>query len=99
MEVEFSSNHLSRCARDIRLAAREWGLPVARKYLERISQLRDAPDFNFLRSSHALRLHSLEGRRQEQYTIYLAGRWRLIVTRGPEANAVTVEEVSNHYGD
>lgn len=29
----------------------------------------------------------------------LVGRWRLIVTLGPAADVVTIEEVSNHYGD
>ena len=97
--MEFSSNHLSRCAVNERLAAREWGLLLARKYQERVNALLDAPDFHFLRESRALRLHRLEGRRQEQYTIYLICRWLLIITRGPGVNAVTVEEVSNHYGN
>ena len=99
VEVEFASNHLARCAVDERLAAREWGARIARRYQERVNALLDAPDFNFLRSSQAFRLHSLEGQRREQYTIYLTGRWRLIITRGPGANTVTVEEVSNHYGN
>ena len=99
MEVNFSSKHLAQCAENGRLAARQWGLPVARKYQERINALLDSPNFGFLRESRALRLHRLEGRRQEQYTIYLTGRWRLIITQGPGDNAVTVEEVSNHYGN
>ena len=99
VEVEFASNHLARCAVDERLAAREWGLPLARRYQERVNALLDAPNFNFLRDARGLRLHRLEGQRREQYTIYLTGRWRLIITRGPGDNAVTVEEVSNHYGN
>ena len=99
MEVEFASNHLARCAANERLAAREWGIRVAVRYQERVNTLLDAPDFSFLRNSRALRLHRLEGQRREQYAIYLTGRWRLIITHGPGPNAVTVEEVSNHYGD
>ena len=99
MEVEFASNQLARCATDERLADREWGLRLARRYQERVNTLLDAPDFNFLRNSRVLRLHRLEGQRREQYTIYLTGRWRLIITRGPGNHTLTVEEVSNHYGD
>ena len=99
MEIEFATNRLERCADDYNTAVREWGSSVARRYQERIGTLLDAPNFNFLREAQALRLHRLAGRRQEQYAIYLIGRWRLIIAQGPGANAVTVQEVSNHYGD
>ena len=32
-------------------------------------------------------------------SIYLTGRWRLIVTKGDTEETVVIEEVSNHYDD
>ena len=45
-----------------------------------------------------MRLHPLKGSRKEEFSIYLTGKWRLIVTKGGE-DSVIIKEVSNHYGD
>ena len=47
----------------------------------------------------SLRLHPLKGARKGELSIYLTGRWRLIVTPGDTEESVIIQEVSNHYDD
>ena len=97
MEIEFASAQLERCSQDYRMAVREWGVSVARRYQARIRLLRGATSFSVLRSNPSLRLHRLLGRRQGQFAIDLTERWRLIVVRGEAANRLVIMEVTQHY--
>ena len=54
-------------------------------------------NFDRLFDLMSLHLHPLTGDRQGYYSLTLSGRWRLILT--VEGDTVTIEEVTNHYGD
>lgn len=99
MEVSFRTNRLRRNYRESARAIREWGASVGRKYVTRINQLYAARDFQEAGNIRSMRLHPLKGSRKGELSIYLTGRWRLIVTRDETEEHVIVEEVSNHYGD
>ena len=43
--------------------------------------------------------HPLRGARRGELSIYLTGRWRLIVSKGDTAESIIIEGVSNHYDD
>ena len=99
MEVIFGANRLARCYEQSSLAVRQWGEPVARKYIARINELYSVPTFDELFNIRSLRVHPQKGNREGQFALALTGRWRLIVARGPKDDEVTVEEVNNHYDD
>lgn len=97
MEVRFGNQQLRRCFERSAEAARRWGPDVGRRYIQRVSALHAADHFNDLFTIRAFRLHPLGGNREGQYALTLIGRWRLIIRL--EGETITVEEVSNHYGD
>ena len=99
MEVIFRTRQLQRNYEDVNRATTDWGRDVSRRYAVRIDELRRARDFYELYNVPALRLHPLHGSRAGELSIYLIGRWRLIVTRGDTPQSIIVEEVSNHYDD
>ena len=97
MRLEFADRSLRERSVNVALAERSWGVPVARKYVVRLSQLKSAPSRADLMALRALRLHPLRGGREGQWAIDLHSRWRLVVSF--DADTVIIEEVSNHYGD
>ena len=99
MEVGFRTNRLRRNYEESARAIQEWGPEVGRRYITRINELYRAKDFHAAYSLRAMRLHSLTGTREGQFSIYLTGRWRLIVTKGDTEESAVIEEVSNHYDD
>ena len=56
-------------------------------------------DFQDAYRRAALRVHPLRSSQRGERSIYLAGRWRLIVMKGDNEQTVNIDEVSNHYGD
>ena len=99
MEVIFRTRQLQRNYENATRAIADWGHNVGRRYVDRVSYLHEAEDFSQLYDARRLRLHPLHGSRTGEFSIYLTGRWRLIVTRGDTAQSIIVEEVSNHYDD
>ena len=99
MEVIFRTRQLLRCYENASQAERQWGRRVARRYAFRIEQIREIEDFYQLYGIPSLRLHPLRGSRNNELSIYLVGRWRLIVSRGDTERSIIIEEVSNHYDD
>ncbi len=99
MDVIFRTNQLARCYEESERAIQEWGPVVGRRYIDRINQLYQIEDLREAYNIASLRLHGLRGSRTGQLSIYLTGRWRLIVVRGDTQRSVIVEEVSNHYDD
>ena len=99
MEVSFRTRRLRRNYEESARAIREWGPSVGRKYVTRINELYAVKDFQEAGNIRSMRLHPLRGSRRGELSIYLTGRWRLIVTEGETEEHVIVEEVSNHYGD
>ena len=99
MNVIFRTNELRRCYEDSSRAIRRWGPDVGRMYIHRIQMLHAVRDFQDAYHRPALRLHPLRSSQRGELSIYITGRWRLIVTPGSAADSVIIEEVSNHYDD
>ena len=99
MEVYFRTNQLRRNYEESARAIRQWGPEVGRKYITRINELLRIIDFHEAHKIRAMRLHRLKGPKEGLLSIYLAGRWRLVVTTGDTEKSVVIEEVSNHYDD
>ena len=99
MEVHFRTNRLRCNYQESAKAIRQWGKNVGRKYVTRIKQLYAVKDFQEARNMRSMRLHALKGPKSGKLSVYLTGKWRLIVTMGETEEHVIVEEVSNHYGD
>ena len=99
MEVTFRTNQLRRNYQEFARAARQWGANVGRKYIIRINELYAVKDFRELYSIRSMRLHPLKGSKRGELSIYLTGKWRLIVMKCNTEEQVIVKEVSNHYDD
>ena len=99
MEVAFRTNQLRRNYQESASAARQWGADVARKYITRINELYAVKGFHEAYNIRSMRLHPLKGSKRGELSIYLTGKWRLIVTKGDTEQHVIVKEVSNHYDD
>ena len=99
MEVKFRTKQLKLCYEQSAKAIQKWGSVVGRKYITRINELYSAKDFLDAFEIRSMRLHPLKGGRKGELSIYLNGRWRLIVTKGETEEHVIVENVSNHYED
>ena len=99
MEVIFRTRQLQRNYEDVRRAAMQWGYDVGRMYINRIDKILEVESFRKLYEYSHLRLHPPRGSRMGEYSIYLTGRWRLIVTLGDAGQSVIINEVSNHYDD
>lgn len=99
MEVTFRTNRLRRNYEESARGARQWGADVGRKYITRINQLYALRDFRAAYEVQSMRLHPLKGSKRGELSIYLTGKWRLIVTKGDTEDHVIVREVSNHYDD
>jgi proteic killer suppression protein len=98
VELEFSSNRLFNASASLTEARRLFGVPIARKYIQRLAILRATEKFTQLYGYRALRLHPLKGNRTGQYSITLTGNYRLIVEKvgGDKVNILDVED---YHGD
>lgn len=99
MEIGFRTARLRRSYEDSSRAIQEWGPVVGRSYVTRINMLSELKNFQAAYGVRAFRLHPLHGALRGEISIYLVGRWRLIVTEGDTDDSVIIEEVSNHYDD
>jgi proteic killer suppression protein len=100
LEVRFRTRRLEECYQHHKVAVREFGDEVARRYIQRINVIKNTRSVDELRRLPVLRFHALSGSRQGQYAINLNGFYRLIVTlHGATFEVVQIEEVSKHYGD
>ncbi len=99
MNVRYATRQLERCYAEQARAVRRWGQQVGRRYKERVDALYSLPDWPAAFRIRAWDAHPLRGDRAGQFAIRLTGRWRLIVMVESETNTVTLEEVSDHYGD
>lgn len=99
MEVIFRTNQLRRNYEESARGVRQWGADVGRKYITRINELYAVKDFREAYSIRSMRLHPLTGSKTGELSIFLIGRWRLIVTMGDTEEEIIVKGVSNHYDD
>ena len=98
MEIEFSSNRLADASLSLSEASRLFGVPIGRKYIQRLAVLRATDKFAQLYGHRALRLHPLKGNRAGQYAITLTGNYRLIIEM-VEEDRVRIINVEDYHGD
>jgi proteic killer suppression protein len=98
VELEFSLNRLNNAGSSLSEASRIYGVPIGRKYIQRLNILRAVEKFSQLFGFQALRLHPLKGNRTEQYSIMLTGNYRMIVEKIKE-DKVRIVDVEDYHGD
>jgi toxin HigB-1 len=98
VKIEFSTNRLSNASISLSEASRLFGIPIGRKYIQRLAVLRAADKFTQLYGLQALRLHPLKGHRSGQYAVTLTGNYRLIIEK-IEEDVVRIMSVEDYHGD
>ena len=98
MEIEFSSNHLVNASVSLSEATRLFGVPIGRKYIQRLAVLRATEKFAQFYGHRALRFHPLKGNRAGQYSMTLTGNYRLVIEKVKE-DRVRILEVEDYHGD
>ena len=98
MDIEFGANRLSTAGLSLSEATRLFGVPIGRKYIQRLAIIRAVDKFNQLYGHRALRLHPLRGDRVGQYAMTLTGNFRLIIERVSE-DRVRILGVEDYHGD
>ena len=98
MEIGFATNRLAAASLSLSEATRLFGVPVGRKYIQRLAVVRAVDKFTQLYGHRALRLHPLKGDRAGQHSMTLTGNYRLILERVSE-DAVRILEVEDYHGD
>ncbi len=98
MKVEFAAHRLAAASLSLGEATRQLGVPVGRKYIQRLAVLRAVDKFNQLYGHSALRFHPLKGARAGQYAMVVTSNYRLIIERVSE-DAVRILGVEDYHGD
>lgn len=98
MEIEFSSKRLVDASVNLSEASQLFGIPIGRKYIQRLAVLRATDKFSQLYGHKALRLHPLKGNRAGQYAMTLTGNYRLIIEKVNEEKVI-IMNVEDYHGD
>jgi proteic killer suppression protein len=98
VHIEFATNRLADAGVSLGEASRLFGVPIGRKYIQRLAVLRATDKFTHLFGHRALRLHPLKGNRAGQYAMTLTGNYRLIIQKGQE-DRVRILDVEDYHGD
>ena len=98
MHIEFATNRLADASVSLAEASRFFGVPIGRKYIQRLAVLRATDKFTQLYGHRALRLHPLKGNRAGQYAMTLTGNYRLIIEKVQE-DIMRIMDVEDYHGD
>ena len=98
MHIEFATNRLADAGVSLAEASRLFGVPIGRKYIQRLAVLKATDKFTQLFGHRALRLHPLKGNRAGQYAMTLTGNYRLIIEKVQE-DRVRILDVEDYHGD
>jgi toxin HigB-1 len=98
VDIEFSAKRLERASLDYAESSRIFGVPIGRKYIQRILVLRAAENFSQLFGIQSLKLHPLKGNRAGQYAINLTGNYRLILEK-TEEDKVLIVDLEDYHGN
>jgi proteic killer suppression protein len=98
VHIEFSSHRLAEASVSLSEASRLFGVPVGRKYIQRLAVLRATDKFTQLYGHRALRLHPLKGNRAGQCSITITGNYRLIIEK-IEEDKVRIIDVEDYHGN
>ena len=100
MQIRFKTRKLEKQYLNAKEAEKAYGRQVARKYIQRVTILKQARCFEDLYAISVLKLHPLKGDCDGEYAIALTGFYRLIIRNVDEVyDIVRIEEVNKHYGD
>jgi proteic killer suppression protein len=98
VKIEFSSSRLAEASLSLSEASQLFGIPIGRKYIQRLAVLRATDKFAQIYGHRALRLHPLKGNRVGQYAVTLTGNYRLIIER-VEEDRVRIMDVEDYHGN
>jgi proteic killer suppression protein len=98
VNIDFSTNRLAEASLNLSKASRLFGVPIGRKYIQRIAVIRATDKFTLLFGLQALRLHPLKGNRAGQYSMTLAGNYRLIIEKIQD-DRILIVDVEDYHGD
>lgn len=98
MNIEFSTSNLSGASVRFSEACRLFGIPIGRKYIQRLAVLRATDKFGQLYGLRGLRLHPLKGNRAGQYSVNLNENYRLIIEK-VEEGTVSIIDVEDCHGN
>ena len=98
MHIVFASHRLADAGISLSEANRLFGVPVGRKYIQRLAIIRATDNFAQLYGHRALRLHPLKGNRTGQYAISLTGNYRIVMEKVAE-DSVRILEVEDYHGN
>lgn len=98
MYIDFSTNRLAEASISLSRASWLFGVPIGRKYIQRITVIRAIDKFDQLFGLQALRLHPLKGNRAGQYSMTLTGNYRLIIEKVQE-DRIRIVDVEDYHGD
>ena len=99
MKVFFADRQLQQCFEDYSRAERRWGVPVARKYIQRVGLIMNARDFIICVGYPHLGCIRSQASLTGRFAIDLNRSWRLILTHDEDKKSVRILEVTNHYED
>ena len=98
MDIEFASKRLIEASVSIAEASRLFGVPIGRKYFQRLAVLRSAERFTELYGLQSLRLHPLKGSRTGLFSITLTSNYRLILAKVQD-DKVKIIDVEDYHGN
>ena len=98
MQIEFSAKRLADAGVSLAEASRLFGVPIGRKYIQRLAVMRATDKFTQIYGHRSLRLHPLKGTRAGQYSITLTGNYRLIIEKVQD-DRVRIMDVEDYHGD
>jgi proteic killer suppression protein len=98
VEIDFSTNRLADAGVSLSKANRLFGMPIGRKYIQRLAILRAVEKFANLYGHKALRLHPLKGNRAGHYSIALTGNYRLVIEKVKE-DKIRIVDVEDYHGN
>ena len=98
MNIEFASNHLSVASVSFSEASRLFGVPIGKKYIQRLAVLRATDKLGQLYGLRALSLHPLKGNQAGQYSVNLNENYRLIIEKVQE-DTVRIIDVEDYHGN
>jgi toxin HigB-1 len=95
--IYFGSRRLEEAASSFDTASRTFGVPIGRKYIQRLALLRAADKFSQLYGFQALRFHQLKGGREGQYSIFLTQNFRFIIEK-IDNDKIRIVNVEDYHG-
>ncbi|MGL4999946.1 MAG: type II toxin-antitoxin system RelE/ParE family toxin [Cetobacterium sp.] len=103
MDINYKSKKLEKQCNDINNAQKDFGEQITKKLFQRIGELKAAQNLKEMSLIRSARLHSLSGKRENQYAINLTGNWRLILVADDgnmaleKIKIVKIEEVVDYH--